>query len=129
MTDKHTHSRHGLWLFGFAVLILSGAHGVSGAPNGKDEPARVIGTWTGESICAGNRPACRNEVVVYRIEPISGRAVMMFADKILDGKRVLVGKLEFAWDAKSSTLSAEFTRGQIHGLWRVHVSGDVIEGT
>src|SRR5215831_20015363 len=26
----------------------------------------VLGSWKGESICVGDRPACKNEVVVYR---------------------------------------------------------------
>jgi hypothetical protein len=30
------------------------------------EASSVIATWHGESICLGNRPACRNEEVVYR---------------------------------------------------------------
>lgn len=31
----------------------------------------VVGTWTGESLCVGNRPACQNEVVVYRFGRLS----------------------------------------------------------
>ena len=90
---------------------------------------RVVGTWTGESICAGNRPASRNEVVVYRIEPISERSVMLFADKVIDGKRVPTYNLEFTWDSKTATLSAEFVKRQTHGLWRYHLSGEVLAGT
>jgi len=51
-------------------------------------PPSVLGTWKGESICFGNRPACKNEVVVYRFEAIPGKAkvVTLFADKIIEGK-------------------------------------------
>lgn len=94
-------------------------------------PPSVLGTWKGESICTGNRPACKNEVVVYRFEPVPGKSgvLLLFADKIIDGQRVPMGKLEFQYDQAKGTLSGEFTRGQTHGLWQFTVSGDTMEGT
>ncbi|HKN83495.1 MAG TPA: hypothetical protein VJW17_08665 [Pyrinomonadaceae bacterium] len=91
----------------------------------------VIGTWTGESICVGNRPACKNEVVVYRFEPVTNnpRLVTLLADKIIDGKRVPMGKLEFQYDEAKGMLSCEFTRGQTHGLWEFKITADSMEGT
>ena len=35
------------------------------------DASSVVGTWSGESICVGNRPACKDEVVVYRFEPVA----------------------------------------------------------
>ena len=48
----------------------------------------VLGTWKGESSCTGNRPACKNEVAVYRFEAVPGKSdvVLQFADKIIDRK-------------------------------------------
>jgi hypothetical protein len=95
-------------------------------------PPSAVGTWTGESICADkNRPACKNEVVVYRIEEISGRpgVLLLFADKIIEGKRDPMGKLECGYDEAAGTLSCEFTRRQTRGLWQYKVSGDRMEGT
>ena len=95
------------------------------------DATKVIGTWTGESICVGYRPACKNEVVVYRFVAVPGKSdvVTLYADKILDGKRVPMGKLDFVYDEKKNELSGEFTRRQTHGLWQFKVTGDVIEGT
>jgi hypothetical protein len=91
----------------------------------------VVGTWKGESTCVGNRPACKNEVVVYRFEAVAGKSdvVLMLADKILDGERVPMGKLEFRYDEAKRELSCEFIRGQTHGLWQFTVSGESMEGT
>jgi len=91
---------------------------------------KVIGTWTGQSICVGDRPACKNEEVVYRFVEVSGKTdlLTLYADKILDGKRVPMGKLDFIYDARRGALSGEFTRGQTHGVWRYQISGDQMEG-
>ncbi|HKP13000.1 MAG TPA: hypothetical protein VJZ91_12845 [Blastocatellia bacterium] len=93
--------------------------------------APVIGTWTGESICFGDRPACKNEVVVYRFEPTAAKpgTVTLFADKIIEGKREPMGKLDFQYDEAKGTLSCEFTKRQTHGLWQFQISGDTMEGT
>src|SRR5690349_13381860 len=82
-------------------------------------PPSALGTWKGESICVGNRPACKNEVVVYRFEAVPGKAgvLLLLADKIIEGQRVPMGKLEFQNDEAKGGLSCEFTRGQTHGLW------------
>ena len=91
----------------------------------------VIGSWRGDSTCVGDRPACKNEDVVYRFEAVAGEpaAVMLFADKIIDGKREAMGMLKFQFDESKGTLSGEFTRRQTHGLWEFKIEGDVIEGT
>src|SRR5262245_15577598 len=70
--------------------------------------ASVLGTWKGESICVGNRPACKNEIVVYRFESVPGKpgVFLNYADKIIDGHRVPMGKLEFQYnEAKGELLS------------------------
>jgi hypothetical protein len=73
-----------IFITGFAAS--SKAQGLARAMNASS----IVGTWTGESICVGNRPACKNETVVYRFEPVAGRStlVTLFADKIIKGKRV-----------------------------------------
>jgi hypothetical protein len=91
----------------------------------------VLGTWKGESSCTGNRPACKNEVAVYRFEAVPGKSdfVLQFADKLIDGQRIPMGKLEFQYNEKTGELSSDFTRGQTHGLWQFKVSGETMVGT
>jgi hypothetical protein len=94
-------------------------------------PPSVIGTWKGESVCVGDRPACKNEVAVYRFEAVPGKAdvVLQLADKIIEGQRVPMGKLEFQYDDAKGELSCEFKIRQTHGLWQFSVSGDAMQGT
>ena len=90
----------------------------------------IIGTWTGQSICVGNHPACKNEDVVYRFVAVPGKVdtFILYADKILNGERVPMGKLDFNYDATKGTLTGEFTKRQTHGIWRFQISGDALEG-
>lgn len=94
-------------------------------------PPSVIGTWHGESICVGDRPACKNEEVVYRFEAVAGKpgVVTLLADKILEGKREPMYQLEFQYDEAKGSLSCEFTRRQTHGLWEYQISADAMSGT
>jgi hypothetical protein len=91
----------------------------------------IVGTWTGTSTCVGNRPACKNETVVYRIIPVDGHPhqVRLLADKIIEGKRVAMGALVFEVNEPEGTLRGEFQRGQTHGVWSFTVAGDAMNGT
>ena len=90
----------------------------------------VLGTWTGTSTCVGDRPACKNETLVYRFVPIDGHPgqVRQLADKILDGKRVPMGTLVFDVDESGRTVRAEFETRQTHGVWSLTVAGDSMTG-
>jgi hypothetical protein len=115
------------------ALVCSATPNVSQPATATARPtaASVLGTWKGDSICVGNRPACKNEIVVYRFAAVPGKVgvVLNFADKIIDGQRVPMGKLEFQYNEAKGELSCEFTKNQTHGLWQFTVSGDAIEGS
>jgi hypothetical protein len=53
----------------------------------------------------------------------------LLADKIIDGKRVPMYKMDFQYDAGKETLVCEFTRGQTHGVWQYKITADSMEGT
>ncbi len=90
-----------------------------------------LGTWTGSSTCVGNRPACKNEQVVYRFRPIADqpRVLKLLADKIIDGKRVPLGALECRLNTNGDTSTCEFTRGRTTGIWEYKMSGEAMTGT
>jgi hypothetical protein len=90
----------------------------------------VAGTWSGESVCVGSRPACKNETVVYRFEPVLRKStvITLLADKIIRGKRVPMYKLDFQYDEATRTLSCEFTQGHTHGRWEYKITGDTMDG-
>jgi len=90
----------------------------------------ILGTWKGTSTCVGNRPACKNEVVVYRLLPIDGHPQQLrwLADKIIDGKRLAMGALVFEVNERAGTLRGEFQRNTTHGVWSFEISDGVMTG-
>lgn len=97
-----------------------------------DSLSKVLGEWEGESVCADkNRPACKNEHVVYHVTRKEGEAdgVEMRADKIVNGEAEEMGTLECKYDAPKQTLSCEFTVNGTHGVFEYEVKGDEMEGT
>jgi hypothetical protein len=122
----------------FAALLILGALALALAAlrqdghEGSDKLASVLGEWEGESICVDkNRPACKNEHVVYHITKKAGEAdaVVLAADKIINGKPEEMGVLECRYDAPKSALTCEFTVNGTHGVFEYAVRGDEMEGT
>jgi len=70
-------------------------------------------------------------VVVYRFLAVEGDAGLMtlLADKIIDGKREPMYKLQFQYNRAARSLTCEFRKGQTHGIWAYEVSGDAMTGT
>ena len=93
----------------------------------------IVGTWSGSSVCVDRQaaPACNDEQVVYEINASPGKpnTVTAKADKVVDGKRLSMGDLEFTHDAKSSSWTSEFETPRVHALWRLTVNGPVLAGT
>jgi hypothetical protein len=115
--------------FASLVLIVSvaGTNAATQDPHAPSLP--MLGTWAGTSTCVGNRPACKNENVVFRFIAIDGEPskIRLLADKVLDGKRVPMGKLDF--EVSGDRLSCEFRVNATHGVWEFTVSGDTMKGT
>lgn len=115
-----------------AAAFLTGFASAGKAQTAQEMSASdLAGTWTGQSICVGNRMGCKNEVVVYRFEPVAGKStvITLLADKIIRGKRVPMYKLDFEYDELRRTLSGEFAQGHTRGTWQYKVFGDTMEGT
>jgi len=121
----------------WAAIILLVLGAVSVIPSSTtaiaiiDDGASLVGNWTGDSICVGNRPACHDDRVIYRIAkaPDASGNVTITADKIVNGKPELMGLLDFKYDSEKRTLVCDFTRGNTHGLWELTVKGNTMEGT
>jgi hypothetical protein len=127
----------------FAMLLTLGVIPAAALPGlrraarqgeqGSDSLSKVLGDWEGESVCVDkNRPACKNEHVVYHIKKKEGGAadeVTMHADKIVNGKPEEMGVLDCEYDAAKSTLTCEFNVNGTHGVFEYEVRGDEMEGT
>jgi hypothetical protein len=101
-------------VFVLAAWVMAIVRPATACLSGQTTLSSIVGTWTGTSTCVGNRPACKNETVVYRFVPIEGHPgqLRQLADKIIDGKRVPMGALVFEYDRETKTLRSEFNRGQ-----------------
>jgi hypothetical protein len=119
-----------------AVVLVAAAPGLRRVARqgeqGSDSLSKVLGDWEGESVCVDkNRPACKNEHVVYHITKRDGGAdaVTMRADKIVNGKPEDMGALDCKYDSAKSALTCEFTINGTHGVFEYEVRGDEMEGT
>ena len=111
-----------------ALLLLAASPDV-----GDPSPAAFLGTWQGTSTCVDLKvaPACHDEVVVYDVvRAEKAGSLTVKADKVVDGKRLPMGDLEFTYspppDAcwRSDAKSARF-----HSVWCLKVQGDRASGT
>jgi hypothetical protein len=110
---------------------LATGHSDSRSETFVDDVAKLIGNWSGESVCVGNNPACHDEKVVYHISRSTDDKdkVIIAADKIVNGKPDPMYMLDFKYDAAKGTLVGEFQNSRYHGLWEYTVKGNTMEGT
>jgi hypothetical protein len=106
------------WLM-HLVAVLGFCAGVAAQGN----PADVVGTWEGESICTVRPSACHDEHVIYEIKQGAKNKFNMSADKVVNGERQNMGDLECSYEGK--TLSCPFAKG----VWAFEVSGAKMKGT
>ena len=87
----------------------------------------IAGTWRGESVCLAKGTACRDETVIYRFSRIAGKPTVFLvsADKIVDGKAVNMGTLEFQYETEWRELRCHYAQG----IWSLKVEGATIQGT
>ena len=119
-------------LLTLTVVFVAAVPALRQKGDASDSLSKVLGDWEGESVCVDkNRPACKNEHVVYHITRKEGEAdaALIAADKVVNGKPEYMGTLECKHDAAKSTLTCEFTVNSTHGVFEFAVRGDEMEGT
>ena len=117
-------SRVSLLVAGMAVCIC--------VARGQTETgaAKLVGDWTGESICVGEIGACHDETVVYHIslDASDPTKVKMGADKIVNGKPEWMGDIALKYDSKNNTLTGDLTSA-LRGVWEFTVKENIMWGT
>jgi hypothetical protein len=120
------------WRVSVAAIFLM-ARLAQGEEQGGGAVDEIVGTWSGSSVCVDRQaaPACNDEEVVYDINasPARPNTVTAKADKVVNGKRVSMGALEFTHDAKSSSWTSELDTPRFHAFWRLTVKGAMLTGT
>lgn len=122
---KMIFSRVSLLVAGVAVcLCVTRGQTETGA-------AKLVGDWTGESICVGEIGSCHDETVVYHISLNASdpTKVKMVADKIVNGKPEWMGDIDLKYDAKNNTLTGDLTSARYRGVWEFTVKEYTMWGT
>jgi hypothetical protein len=91
-----------------------------------DDGSDLVGDWRGESkVQAKNTPA-KDEVVVWHIaKGAAPKKLVVTADKIVDGKAISMGALEFTYDRAQNTIACENERG----IWKLTHNANKMDGT
>lgn len=91
-----------------------------------DDVSQLVGDWRGESNVQAKNSAAKDEVVIWHIakggEP---KKLVVTADKIVDGKAISMGALEFTYDRVQNTIVCENERG----IWKLTLNANKLEGT
>jgi hypothetical protein len=90
------------------------------------EHSAVVGDWHGTSLCLVKPSACHDEEALYHVRsaPDKPGKLAMQADKIVDGKPVVMGDSECRYDAAKKLLRCDFGRGYVE----LTLEGDRLEG-
>jgi hypothetical protein len=88
---------------------------------------QIAGIWSGQSSCTQKDSACREETVVYRFSPLQDKpgSFSVSADRIVDGKPVNMGTLEFQYIEDQQALVCKYAQG----VWRLTLDGSKMRGT
>jgi hypothetical protein len=110
------------------VTLTWGARGANGEGS---SPAAFVGTWQGSSTCVNRQlaPACQDETVVYdvrRSEKVG--VVTLKADKIVEGRRLPMGELEFTYSSSEGCWRSEFETARVHAAWCLVVKENELTG-
>ena len=88
---------------------------------------QIAGTWRGNSECAVKNGACHDETNVYHFSENATRLGCFSGtgSKVVNGKEISMGTLDWKYDAESHVLESNNPRG----TFRFIVNDDKIEGT
>lgn len=94
-------------------------------PSMAQSETELFGAWQGESICQVKNSPCQDEQVIYHIRQGRDAAhVRVSADKIVAGKAINMGMIEFNYDAQTGRLTSD-----AHGHWEFMVKKHRMVGT
>jgi hypothetical protein len=105
------------------TLLVTVAYS-AGAQN-SDPRSVSVGVWRGTSLCLVRPSACHDEVVVYRIAPMTSRDSVSFdALKIVNGQEDDMGVLSCAVTSRGTDLKCPMR----NGVWHFTIRGDSLTG-
>lgn len=123
---RYEKARTGFLLLTSLPLIAAAASDRA-HDNAQDDLSRFEGRWRGNSSCVAKDTGCRDETVVYHIARLLDKSgyVSVTADKLVNGRPVNMGTLEFRYDHDQRALVCEYSQG----VWRFKLDSGKMEGT
>jgi hypothetical protein len=86
------------------------------------------GNWKGTSICQLKNSPCHDEIVIYHISGDNGNnSYQVSAGKIVDGKELDMGILNFSFDPQRKILFSVDSARNVK--WEFKVTGKEMHGT
>lgn len=111
-----------IWLLAFFGFVFNGRQ-----PQATDP---ISGTWKGTSICQVKDSPCHDEIAIYHATKLPEDKTYRFQmNKMVNGREVEMGPLDFTYDAKTQTLTAENSSAKGKGIWNFKVNGKTMRGT
>jgi hypothetical protein len=111
-------------LFGLSLALHCAMQSGAGAKSANN--SAVLGDWHGTSLCLVKPSACHDEEALYHVRraPENPGGLAMQADKIVDGKPVVMGDSDCSYDATKKLLRCDFPKGYVE----LTLEGDRLEG-
>lgn len=115
-----------LFAITFALMLTF----ASTATAASDPRAALLGIWRGSSICTGARAACHDETVVWHVTPGAKPDVVTVAmNKVVDGKELEMGDLDFKIDFAAHRLVGDYDNGRVATRWSFTWTDKKLVGT
>jgi hypothetical protein len=98
------------------------------------QPSReaLVGSWRGTSVCTNRQaaPGCNDEQVIYDISAPAGApdALVVKADKIVNGQREPMGEVTFHPDPASARWVSEISTPRVHAVWHLSIKDGGLTG-
>lgn len=117
-------------LCGLSILLMSFlcfAQGPGGPASIRGAATQVTGEWRGNSECVEKDSPCHDEINVYRFSDDAGKAGWFLGtgNKVVDGKEIAMGTMEWKYDAEKHTLEASNSGTKI----QLVLDGNKMEGS
>ena len=93
----------------------------------------ISGTWEGTSLCQVKPSPCHDEHVIYRVTETSTNCYQFDAYKLVGGKELFMGAIDFTFDPRTSVLNATIVGNRGSATSRLvlkahHLSGSMTLG-
>lgn len=89
----------------------------------------ISGTWEGTSLCQVKPSPCHDEHVIYRVTERSAQHYRFDAYKLVDGKELFMGTIDFTFDPAHGELRATIVGNRGSASSRLALKANHLSGS